>query len=346
MNTTTSTQPNFFFTTGSAINEIILNNKKNIIEVVRKTYIEHHRNRTLNPDSYFLRFPDRPNARIIALPAALTGEAPISGIKWISSYPENVICNLQRASAVLILNDYDTGYPFACLEASLISAARTAASAVLAADVLSPRLNRRCKKVTFIGAGVISKNILDFFHSSSWVFEELDVVDLNQVDAIRFANFASEMYGSSLIATASTSIDSAVKGADIIVLATTTSEPYLLKSDLFNSGQVVLNISLRDLSPEIILTANNVFDDVEHCMKANTSPHLAEQKFGNRNFVTGTLAEAIVGDIQLDENKPIIFSPFGLGILDLALGTYLFNLADQAGKNIAVPGFFCNVSRW
>ena len=39
---------------------------------------------------------------------------------------------------MLILNDPRTGYPLACIEASLISATHTAASAALAAEHISP----------------------------------------------------------------------------------------------------------------------------------------------------------------------------------------------------------------
>ena len=50
--------------------------------------------------------------------------------------PRQRAAGLPRASAVLILNDPGTGYPFACLESSIISATRTAASAAVAADWL------------------------------------------------------------------------------------------------------------------------------------------------------------------------------------------------------------------
>src|SRR6476660_8806094 len=104
--------------------------------MVETTYRLHCAGDSVNPPSYFLRFPDRPSSRIIALPASIGGQVRVDGVKWISSFPSNVSVGVPRASAVLILNDHDTGYPFACLESSIVSATRTAASAALAADWL------------------------------------------------------------------------------------------------------------------------------------------------------------------------------------------------------------------
>ena len=111
---------------------------------------------SVNPPSYFLRFPDRPSSRIIALPASIGGRVGVDGLKWISSFPENVEAGIPRASAVLVLNDHDTGYPFACLEGSIISATRTAAMAVSAAGWLS-RDRPRPTRVGFLGTGLIAQ---------------------------------------------------------------------------------------------------------------------------------------------------------------------------------------------
>ena len=57
----------------------------------------------------------------------------------------------------------------------------------------------------------------------------------------------------------------------------------------------MLHVSLRDLAPQILLTATNIVDDIDHCLTANTSPHLAEQLTGNREFLHGTLGDVITG---------------------------------------------------
>src|SRR5258708_40312774 len=94
---------------GKDVRAVIDASRPEIVARVRDTYLAHHRGATINPNSYFLRFPEKPDARIIALPAALRGEGGLAGIKWIGSFPGNVASNIPRASAVLVLNDFETG---------------------------------------------------------------------------------------------------------------------------------------------------------------------------------------------------------------------------------------------
>lgn len=333
--------PSFHVVTGQVIAGLLATDHDGIVAVVRDTYRMHGRRETNNPDSYFLRFDDKPDARIIALPAAVGGEAPLSGIKWIASYPGNIRSNLQRASATLILNDYGTGYPIACLEASQISAARTAASAVLAAAELGG--GRHAARLAVVGAGVIARTILEYFHALGWTIGTLAVHDRNGDDAARLCRFAAGMAQS---ATVEPTLERAMRGASHVVFATTAATPHVHDATLLHPGQVILNISLRDLAPELLLDACNVFDDVEHCMKAATSPHLAEQLTGGRGFVAGTLADVLNGDLVPDRSRPIIFSPFGLGVLDVAVGRHLLARAVEQGKAVTIDGFFPDTARW
>src|SRR5260370_38066691 len=127
---------------GKIVFDIIRAHRADCIDIVRNGYLPHAQGQSVNPDSYFLRFPDKPDCRIIALPAYLGNGFQVAGLKWIASYPGNIQRGFPRASAVLVLNSYETGYPFAILESSIISAARTAASAALAAYWLTGRSRR------------------------------------------------------------------------------------------------------------------------------------------------------------------------------------------------------------
>src|SRR6516164_8705455 len=154
----TKSVPSFAVISGAQVQHSLQGREKQIVGLVETTYRLHCAGDSVNPPSYFLRFPDRPTSRIIALPASIGGQVRVDGIKWISSFPENVAAGIPRASAVLILNDHDTGYPFACLESSIISATRTAASAALAADWLT-RTRPRPSRVGFLGVGLIARYI-------------------------------------------------------------------------------------------------------------------------------------------------------------------------------------------
>lgn len=327
---------------GHTARAVISRTRPEIVTEVERAYVIHDEGDSVNPNSYFLTFPDKPESRIIALPAYLGGKHGVAGIKWIGSFPKNIERGIPRASAVLLLNDYDTGYPFACLEASQISAARTAASAVLAAEHLSG--GRLAGQIAVVGGGIIARNVLEFFAAQQWKLESCLVHDHNSEYAAALANYAREVLG--YPAEISVQRETAVAGADLVVLATTAGEPYIVNPDAFTPGQVVLNISLRDIGPELIRDSYNVLDDVEHCLTAKTSPHLAEQKYGHRDFITGTLADVINGSARVGEDRPVIFSPYGLGVLDLAVGMHIYRTALDSGEAVAMGEFFAETRRW
>jgi ornithine cyclodeaminase len=109
---------------------------------------------------------------------------------------------------------------------------------------------------------------------------------------------------------------------------------------------LVLHVSLRDLAPEILLASSNVVDDVDHCLKANTSPHLAEQLSGDRSFLHGTLSDVMAGGVSLPASRPVIFSPFGLGVLDLAVGKFVYDQVSRSGELHLIDDFFHELRRY
>jgi 2,3-diaminopropionate biosynthesis protein SbnB len=337
-----ATTPTFYVVPGTAVRRAIDGDRQRVFETVEMAYRLHATGKTINPDSYFLRYPDRPNSRIIALPAHIGGPIQKSGIKWISSFPDNNASNLARASAVLILNDGATGYPVACIEASLISATRTAASAALAAERLSPDPFQGT--IAVIGTGMIARASLEWLMFRGWNFSAVNLFDVDRHGSEQFSNWLSSQYD--LQATIHDRLDDAVVDSSLILFTTTTLEPYVSDEVLFEHNPTVLHLSLRDICPNVILASHNIVDDVDHCLKAKTSVHLAEIETGNRDFVAGTLVDVLDNRFELAHDRPRIFSPFGLGVLDLAVGDLVLEAARSSGDAVAFPEFFSNSARW
>ncbi|GAA4543747.1 2,3-diaminopropionate biosynthesis protein SbnB [Pseudonocardia xishanensis] len=333
--------PDFAVISGAQVHAVLAGREREVVDLVERTYLLHAEGETVNPPSYFLRFPDRPSSRIIALPASLGGPAPVDGLKWISSFPENVQAGFPRASAVLILNDHATGYPFAVLESSIVSAARTAASAALAADALS-RDRARPRRLGIVGTGLIARYVHRYLVGTGWEFDEVGVHDLAPESAAGFRDHLDRVGERVRVHDGAETL---LRESDLIVFATVAPRPHVHAPEWFAHSPVVLHVSLRDLAPEVLLTATNIVDDVEHCLKAETSPHLTEQLTGGRGFLAGTLADVLTGRVRVAADRPVVFSPFGLGVLDLAVGRHVHGEVARAGGLHVVDGFFHELRR-
>lgn len=340
----TVTGPQFAVIPGGQVQLVLDGREREIVDLVEAAYRLHGSGDSVNPPSYFLRFPDRPSSRIIALPASIGGDLQVDGLKWISSFPGNVTAGIPRASAVLILNDHDTGYPFACLEASIISATRTAASAALAADRLSQG-RARPARVGFVGAGLIARYLHLFLTRTGWSFDELGVYDLSTASATGFRDYL-ERSGSTGQVTVHDSAEPLIRSSDLVVFTTVAGEPHVHDVSWFDHHPLVLHVSLRDLAPDVLLASTNYVDDVEHCLKANTSPHLVEQLTGNRDFLAGTLDDVLSGRVGVPPDRTVIFSPFGLGVLDLAVGMFVYDEVRRSGELGVIDGFFHELRRY
>jgi len=324
---------------GNEVRDLLHGREGQVMDAVAGAYRAHGVGDSALPHSTFLRFPHDERSRIIALPAFVGGGLHVAGMKWIASFPGNLDAGVERASATIILNSADTGRPRALLEASLISARRTAASAALAAAHMHAGLD--ATRVGIVGCGPISLEMTRFLHAVFPQMRELVLHDLSTARAEHFADVLRREVGEFDV-TYAASTDEVLATAPLVAFGTTAGKPHVLA--LPEGGprpQTILNISLRDLAPEIVLGADNVVDDADHVCRAATSLHLAEEMSGGRGFIRCTLADILDGraPARRSDDGVAIFSPFGLGVLDMAVAQLVYDLAVDAGEGTVLEGF-------
>ena len=198
--------------------------------------------------------------------------------------------------------------------------------------------------LSVIGTGVIARSTIEWLLFRDWKFRKISLYDVDRKEANQFATWLRDQQG--LEAELHSSLEGALRDASLILFTTTALKPYLADEKLFAHSPTVLHLSLRDISVNVILASQNIVDDVEHCLKANTSLHLAETARGSRDFIGGTLVDVLDGKLEPDPGRPRIFSPFGLGILDIAVSDFVLQESIASGTALAMPDFFSNSVRW
>ena len=117
------------------------------VEAVREAFVAYARGEWSMPPKVYV--PAYPAGDFRAMPALGAGHALL---KWVTSYPGNPARGLPTVTGLVLLSDASDGRLVAVLDAGAVTALRTGAAAVLAAETVG-----RPGTAAVIGAGVNGK---------------------------------------------------------------------------------------------------------------------------------------------------------------------------------------------
>jgi ornithine cyclodeaminase/alanine dehydrogenase len=158
----------------------------------------------------------QPDAFLHAMPAFIPALGS-AGIKWVGGYPENHTRDLPYITGLLILNDIETGVPYAVMDCSWITAYRTAAASALSAKYLA---RPESSRVGVLACGVQGRSHVEAF-ATLFPVSRVFAYDTRREVQDRFVSDIRAQYGFDVVGVASPR--DAVVDSDIVV----TSGPIL-----------------------------------------------------------------------------------------------------------------------
>lgn len=275
--------------------------------------------------------PGQLENHINTMPGYIGGRFDAAGLKTIASFPGNPFQHgLPRASALVVLNDTQTGMPLAVMDGTLISAMRTGAATGVAARYLA---RDDARHVGLIGAGVQNRTQLMAIAVARPGIESITVFDLRRG---RAKAFAAEM-GAELDAAVGVAEDPEllVRRSDIIVTATTTTSP-IVRHGWLQPGSFYGHIAGYECEYDVIRNAAKIVVDdwnqVKHRLYSTVALMWRDGEFGDDDLYA-ELGEVVSGQRpgRGTEAEVIIFSPIGMGIEDIAVAARIYRTAKDAG---------------
>lgn len=161
---------------------------------------------------------DGPDRRFMAMPAYLGGRFGNTGVKWYGSNVENKEKGLPRSIHLFTLNDTVSGAPLAIMSANLLSAYRTGAVPGVGVKHLA---KPDADTMAVIGPGVMARTNTDAAITQRPSIKTIHVVGRSQRGIDSFTNYMAEKHPD-IECIPMSSIEEAVKDADIVLAAATT----------------------------------------------------------------------------------------------------------------------------
>ena len=303
------------------------------IELMSDALASLARGEIFQPLRTIIRPPDA-GGLLGLMPAYRYGEQGAFGLKAICVFPGNPSLGKDAHQGMVMLFSQETGEPLALMNASQITAIRTAAVSAVATRLLA---RPEASKLGIIGAGVQARTHLTALASVRSI-SRARVACRNREHAVQLVREMQDKVAFPIEAVSSN--EAAVRDADIVVTATSAHEP-VLKRDWIADGAHINAIGThspqsREIDTETMAAARIFVDRRESALnEAGDYLLAAQERAVTPESIVAEIGELVIKTKQgrTSPSEITLFKSLGLAIEDVVCAEYIYRkaTAENAG---------------
>jgi ornithine cyclodeaminase len=296
------------------------------MEAMEEALISLHRGDFVLPLRPLVKAPDA-NHLLGLMPTYRGGERPLYGLKTVAVFPDNAARGLDPHQGTVTLYDGGTGQVVAVMNASPITAIRTAAVSGIATRALA---RADSQVLAIVGAG---------HQAHPHIKAMLEARQFEQIKiAARSLESAEKLASEWPLAVAVDSAEEALRDADVVCTVTSSAEPVVL-GDWLKPGAHVNAVGAcfphtRELDGAAMARATLFTDRRESCEKeaGDYIQAVAEGAIAE-GHIRAELGQVLAGDApgRGSEEEITVFESLGLAVEDLAAAEFLVRRAAETG---------------
>ncbi|MFC4988638.1 ornithine cyclodeaminase family protein [Saliphagus infecundisoli] len=300
------------------------------VEAVRRGYRERGEGAPAEPRERFMR--EEPAGMLTSYGALLPETGAMGGYIYAAGFGS------EDAWFVTPIFDADSGEPLALLDGASMNPYKTGAAGAVGVDALA---REDARTVAVIGSGAQARGQL----RATATVRDLETVRVFSPTVENREAFASEFDDSlSADVRAVESAAAATEGADIVITATTASEPVVESADLAAGAHVTAmgqyHPDKRELDADTIARATYV-PDLRKRVTEDAGSFIAAMEAGavNEADVHAELGDVVAGEApgRTDDEGLTVFDSGGTGIETVAAGAMLYERAREEGLGTEIP---------
>jgi alanine dehydrogenase len=240
----------------------------------------------------------------------------------------------QGPRRILILSDREGGEISAIMDEDWCHAVRTGAAAAVACRLLA---RKETAIMAMLGAGDTARAAVPVM-AKAFPLREVRVTSRTPESRQNYAKEIGREYNLNIRPVDST--EEALKGADVVVSATTTSTPFV-KDGWLGEGITVYSIGKhQELESDVYKIADKfIVDSWEHCKNKSDLQRMLKEQFLSEKDLYAELPEILAGKkpSRQSDRERIFIRAIGLVNQDIAMAEHIYRSALEKGIGTRLP---------